>query len=183
MSAPLVSFTLVLKQYQLSNRFAVFQINIINQDYHKQQTITDLFSSMSAMSYLEYVSDLMANEEFKNKESVYKLESNRVAINLREKYANNIKMYVGKILQEFKESIPVLLTRLNNFIENNECSFDNIFKVLVDKDLDEHADDVTVKRQNLMIDKMKDLVKNSIWVCFGRPNIDEFGARYIEELS
>jgi len=73
---------------------------------------------MSAMSYLEYVSDLMANDEFKNKESVFKLESNKVAINLREKYANNIKMYVGKILQEFKESIPVLLNRLNDFIQN-----------------------------------------------------------------
>lgn len=92
-------------------------------------------------------------------------------------------MYVGKILQEFKESIPVLLTKLNDFIQNNECSFDNIFKVLIDKDLDEHADDETVKRQNLIMDKMKDLVKSSIWVCFGRPNIDNFGGRYIEELS
>jgi hypothetical protein len=138
---------------------------------------------MSAMSYLEYVSDLMSNDQIKNEESVYKLESNRVAVHLREKYANNIKMYVGKILQEFKQSIPVLLTRLNDFIQNNECSFDNIFKVLIDKDLDEHADDETVKRQNLMMDKMKDLVKSSIWVCFGRPNIDDFGGRYIKELS
>ena len=135
------------------------------------------------MSYLEYVSDLMSNDQIKNEESVYKLESNRVAVHLREKYANNIKMYVGKILQEFKQSIPVLLTRLNDFIQNNECSFDNIFKVLIDKDLDEHADDETVKRQNLMMDKMKDLVKSSIWVCFGRPNIDDFGGRYIKELS
>ena len=82
---------------------------------------------MSAMSYLEYVSDLMANEEFKNQESVGKLESNRVALNLREKYANDIKMYVGKILEEFKQSIPVLLNKLNEVLKEKECSFDNIF--------------------------------------------------------
>lgn len=138
---------------------------------------------MSAMSYLEYVSDLMSNDQIKNEESVYRLETNRVAVHLREKYANNIKMYVGKILQEFQESIPALFSRLYDFIQNNECSFDNIFKVLIDKDLDELADDDTVKRQTLVIDKMKDLVKSSIWVCFGRPNIDDFGGRYIEELS
>ena len=34
-----------------------------------------------------------------------------------------------------------------------------------------------------MVDKLKDLVKNSIWVCFGRSGIDDFGGRYIEELS
>jgi hypothetical protein len=69
----------------------------------------------------------MANEEFKNQESVYKLESNKVALNLREKYANNIKMYVGKILLEFKQSIPVLLNKLNEVLKEKECSFDNIF--------------------------------------------------------
>ena len=49
--------------------------------------------------------------------------------------------------------------------------------------MDELTDDDTVKRQKLMVDKLKDLVKNSIWVCFGRPSIDDFGGRYIEELS
>lgn len=49
--------------------------------------------------------------------------------------------------------------------------------------MDELADDETVKKQKLMVDKLKDLVKNSIWVCFGRSGIDDFGGRYIEELS
>jgi hypothetical protein len=71
---------------------------------------------MSAMSYLEYVSDLMSNDDLKNEQSVYKLETNRVAVHLREKYANNIKMYVGKILQEFKDSIPGLFTKLNEYL-------------------------------------------------------------------
>ncbi len=34
-----------------------------------------------------------------------------------------------------------------------------------------------------MIEKLKDLVKMSIWICFGRPNIDDFGGRYLNELS
>jgi len=54
---------------------------------------------------------------------------------------------------------------------------------LIDKDLDEHADDEAIKKNNLMIEKLKDLVKLSIWVCFGRPSIDDFGGRYIQELS
>jgi hypothetical protein len=54
---------------------------------------------------------------------------------------------------------------------------------LIDQDADELADEETIKKQKLVIEKMKDLVKLSVWVCFGRPNIDDFGGRYIEELS
>ena len=54
---------------------------------------------------------------------------------------------------------------------------------MIDQDVEELADEETIKKQKLVIDKMKDLVKLSVWVCFGRPNIDNFGGRYIEELS
>ena len=53
---------------------------------------------MSAMSYLEYVSDLMANGQFKNEQAIYKSEANQVACNLRAEYSSNIKKYVCKIL-------------------------------------------------------------------------------------
>ena len=53
MHMPIVSFTVVLKAFQSRNKNGVFFVNIVNQEYHENEHITELAKSMQALAYID----------------------------------------------------------------------------------------------------------------------------------
>lgn len=66
---PLVSFSLVVRDYTDSFKTGVFHVNIINTDAHKSPHMQNLIGSLQGINYLEFISDIAAGDEKdKNKE-------------------------------------------------------------------------------------------------------------------
>jgi hypothetical protein len=67
MKMPIVSFSLVIRDYTNSFKTGVFHVNIFNTDAHKSPHMQNLIGSLQGINYLEFISDIAAGDE-KNKE-------------------------------------------------------------------------------------------------------------------
>ena len=61
MKQPIVTFSLVIRDFKESFKTGVFQVNILNQDAHKSQHMQNLLGSLQGINYLEFISDLASD--------------------------------------------------------------------------------------------------------------------------
>ena len=92
MSQPISSFTLVIRSLQDTGKIGVFQVNIINREGHESESMQNLITSMQSISYLEHISDLAAE--------VQKDDNETLVQKLRQKYFTDITTHVENWLKE-----------------------------------------------------------------------------------